>query len=295
MHKHSYAYGNTLAFSCSDEIKLPNTIYINQLDSIPSADFSYDVSFETNQNRTITLFAKDDFREEDSLNEWIFTVDKVVSFLCDNTKSQIYYVKDENYTDELMHYWLIHIVLPIYFTLNDSYYFLHTGSVNIDEKIVLFIGDSFAGKSTLTDYFLKKGHSLCSDDKLATFQKDSIFYAHTSHPYHRPYRGTEDLGIKAENFTPTTQEIGDIYWLLPVDATEPISISELKGLKKFEVLRYSTEMDIYVNKVKRFEYISRLANKLKVYEIKIPRDLEKLQEVYDAIVQHTKRGTNADI
>jgi len=143
--------------------------------------------------------------------------------------------------------WLIHIVLPAALTLDDTYYFLHTGSVNIENKAVLFTGESYAGKSTLTEYFLQKGHALVSDDKLATFQKDEKFYAKPSHAFHRPYRAPEELGRVSENFNTQELEMGTIYWLEPAEATESIEITELKGLKKFECLRYATEMDLGIN------------------------------------------------
>jgi len=148
------------------------------------------------------------------------------------------------------------------------------------------MGNSYAGKSTLTDYFLQKNHTLLSDDKLATYEQNAAFYAYPSHPFHRPYRELETLGIEAVNFSKEALAIGNIYWITPVEAEEKILIQELKGLKKFEVLRYSTEMDIYVNKAQRFEYITKLANRLKVFEIQIPRNLERLQEVYEAILKH---------
>jgi hypothetical protein len=177
--------------------------------------------------------------------------------------------------------------LPIFFTLSKKYYLLHTGSININNKAVLFTGNSHAGKSTLTDYFLKKNYVLLSDDKLATFKKEDKFYCVPSHPYHRPYRGVEDLGIKTENFNTQELKIDRIYWIKPVEANEDIVVSEMLGVKKFEVLRYSTEMDLTVN-VDRFNYITKLANSVKVYEIQIPRNIDRLEEVYDKILLHVE-------
>ena len=288
MKKHTYAYGYNLVFSSDLEKTTPDTIYINKTQTLPLNDYQYEISFYTNQNRTIYLKTLDNFDTAKKFDKWIFVVEGVVSFLCDTNTKQILFQKDYNYQTKLMEYWLIHIVLPIYLSLDSTYYFLHAGSVNINAKAILFSGNSHSGKSTLTDYFLKKGHSLLSDDKLATFKVDDGFYCVLSHAYHRPYRLIEDLGVKAKKTSIGKLEFNTIYWIEPSKADDEVVIQEIKGLKKFEVLRYSTEMDLHVNQKKRFEYIAELANTCHVYEIKIPRNLDRLEEVYSKIIQHTK-------
>ena len=280
-------YGYKLVFDENSNADL-KCININEISSIPLTDFSHKVNFHTNQNREISLYTKSPLETFTMPNEWLFCVEGVVSFLCKGDTQKLYYKKELHYSDTLMRYWLIHIVLPIALTLDASYYFLHTGSVNINNKAVLFTGESYAGKSTLTDYFLKKGHALVSDDKLATFQKDERVYSQPSHPFHRPYRAMEDLGIESENFHTHELEIGALYWLEPAKATDDVEIKELKGLKKFECLRYATEMDLGVNQKKRFTYLTQLANSVKLYAIKVPRDLQRLEEVYAAITTHNR-------
>ena len=288
MSCHSYAYGHKLLFNSSIINPTQNTFLINPTINISLDDFPYHVDFQTNQERTLYLCAKSDFRKESSLDEWIFVVEGVVSFICDSKQKKIEYFEDLEYSDTLMEYWLIHIVLPMLLSLDRTYYFLHVGSVVVDNLGILFSGDSYAGKSTLTDFFLQKKHLLLSDDKLASYVKDDKFYVVASHPYHRPYRKTEDLGIKEDNFCEREVPLDIIYWLTPVAEDEKIEIEELKGLRKFEVLRYSTEMDIYVNKKNRFEYITQLANSIKVYELKVPHKKERLDEVYGTIIKHIK-------
>jgi len=286
MGKHHYAYGHTLSFHTPPTLKQSDTIYINEIKNLEKDHLYFQANFHTNQKRKIYLLTENDFRNSTSLEKWIFVVEDVVSFVCDTKQQQIFYHKDFNYTDKLMEYWLIHILLPIYLTLNDSYYFFHTGSVEVNNQAVLFIGDSYAGKSTLTDFFLKKGHTLLSDDKLGTYIKDDDVYCTPSHPYHRPYRNLEDLGIKVDKFEKKQVEVGKIFWLKPVDGDADVSMKKLKGLKKFEVLRYSTEMDLYVNQEERFKYISKIANSLDVYEIEIPHDKKRLDEVYNQILTY---------
>jgi hypothetical protein len=60
------------------------------------------------------------------------------------------------------------------------------------------------------------------------------------------------------------------------------------GIKKFTALRYATDIDLQVNKKSRFEILSKIANSIKVYDISIPWDLDRLEEVYQAIIKHNK-------
>ncbi len=289
MNKHFYAYGHTIFFQSSSQNLSQNQIIIHKCNGISINDFTYKHSFENNQNRVIYLKTKENIELNGAPEEWIFVVEDVVVFLCNIKTQKICYKEGPKFSKTLLEYWLIHIVLPMHLTIQNKFYFLHTGSVVVDRKAVLFMGESYAGKSTLTDFFLKKGHSLVSDDKLATFYKDDSFHCFSSHKYHRPYRKMEDLGVEATKFYSGEVNIGNVYWLTPVKATQSVEIKHLSGVKKFERLRYSTEMDLYINKRKRFEYLGRLANSINMYEIQIPNDLNRLEEVYEKIIEHIQK------
>lgn len=286
--KHLYAYGHQLLFHAQHLKESNGFIQILLCEELSLKTYTHKIFFETNQGREIYLCSPKSLDEDNNI--WAFVVEECVTFFCDIKRKTICYTKAEKFSQELMEYWLIHIVLPLYFTLEGRYYFFHTGSVAIDGKAVLFMGDSYAGKSTMTDYFLKQQHPLLSDDKLATFyaNESKCFMAHASHPYHRPYRAKEDLGKKTENFEQKSYEIGNIYWLEPVTAEKDIRIRELKGIKKFERLRYSTEMDVAINQKERFRYIAKFANAVSMYEVEVPHDMAKLPKVYEAIMQHIK-------
>ncbi len=283
--EHLYAYGHRLTFFPSQEEKR-DAIQIQKCDTLSLEQYSHKIFFETNQDREIYLCSPKSLDE--NKNRWAFVVKDCVAFVCDIQNKSICYTKAEKFTTKLMEYWLIHIVLPLFFTLEGRYYFFHTGSVVVDGHAVLFMGDSYAGKSTLTDYFLQKKHPLLSDDKLASFYdaQKKCFKVHASHPYHRPYRAKEDLGKKTDNFQEKSYPIGKIYWLQPVDSKEEIGIKELKGVAKFERLRYSTEMDIALNSKERFSYVAKFANSVAMYELAVPNDLKKLPLVYEKVIEH---------
>ena len=287
--KHLYAYGHTLSFYSTRKQRECNTIYIDCLHTLSLKQYTHKIFFDTNQGREIYLCSQYDLNEKQ--DKWAFVVEGCITFLCNTETKTICYKEEQNFSQELMEYWLVHIVLPLFLTLENKHYFFHTGSVLVEDKAVLFMGDSYAGKSTLTDFFLQKGHALLSDDKLASFydEQSEAFFVHASHPYHRPYRAREDLGQKAENFKEGRFSIGKIYWLEPVAAEKEVSIKELKGRKKFECLRYSTEMDIALYKRERFEYLSKFANSMKIYEVQVPHDMKRLGEVYEKIVEDIKK------
>ena len=189
---------------------------------------------------------------------------------------------------ELLEYWFLHILLPLFYSLNAEYYFLHTGSVLVDEKPILFIAPSFGGKSTMTDYFMKQGHTLVTDDKLATFEKEGEFMAVASIPFHRPYRKMEDLGLHVKNFATEIKPIHSIYRITKVDATADVTIRELKGIEKFSRLHENSEMNFGFSMKENIPYLSKMANTLKIFEVNMPWDLNRQEEVYQAIKNHAQ-------
>ncbi|MCK5536979.1 MAG: hypothetical protein KAI79_09140, partial [Bacteroidales bacterium] len=151
----------------------------------------------------------------------------------------------------------------------------------------LFIAESFGGKSTMTDFFIKQGHVMISDDKVATYEKDGQIFSVSSHPHHRPYRKMEDLGYAVENFSLLPKPIHAIYELEKVDENDEVKIIELQGVEKFKSLRYASEMNLFFLKPERFEFLMQMANMLLVYKVTVPWNLERLVDVHDQIIQHS--------
>jgi hypothetical protein len=284
-HRQQYAYGHHLSFN--QRKKASDLLVINEGTSpLPLENSKFRLDFETNQKRKIYLCLENSL--EHIIGKFLFVVADCVAFYCSIESFEIRYSKKKNYSDAVMEYWLVHIVVPLFFTIENRYYFFHAGAVTLKSKVVFFIGDSYAGKSTLTNFFLQKGHTLVSDDKVATYKKDGKFYANSSHNRHRPYRAIEDLGIVCENFKAKSYEIETLFWLVPVGATEAVSIRTLKGVEKFEKLRYATEMDIACNLKERFAYLSEFSSSIVVNELKVPNNLERLDEVYKKILAYSK-------
>ena len=258
-----------------------NSIFLIQKNGITNVKCQDFYKFDNNQGREISLFL--------APSSFIFSVKNVLSFECFTETNEVFYQLHKEGTQELLEYWFAHTLLPIYFTIADTYYFLHAGAVRVNSKTVLFMADSMGGKSTTTDYFIQKGHTLVSDDKVGTFEEDGKFRLVSSYPYHRPYRKFEDLGLKVDNFEENVTDLDIIYMLDVNEDYDKVTIIELKGLEKVGLLIRGTDINLPILQKERFAYITKLANATPVFHIQIPKDLERLNEVYSEILKHTKR------
>jgi hypothetical protein len=250
-------------------------------------DFPFELIYQNNQDRNVILATDREFDQPADDQKWLFSVENVISYTWQSNSHEMFYTFHEGATDEIFKFWLYHIVLPIKLSIEQVYKFLHAGAVEIDENAVLFMAPSFGGKSTLTDYFLQRGHPLITDDKMATFEKDGEYYAVPSHPYHRPFRTVEVLGHLCENPATQIRPIHAIYILAKAEADAPIVIRRLKGVEKFSRLHEGGEMNFSFFTPQYVAYLAGLANRIKVYEIIVPHDMERLEEVYQSIKEHT--------
>ncbi len=100
---------------------------------------------------------------------WCLEVEKVISFSWTGGEPTIEYQLHDEGTQALLVFWFVHIFLPLHLTLERGWDFIHGAAVEVDAQPILFIAPSTGGKSTLGDYFLKQGHPMLSDDKVATF------------------------------------------------------------------------------------------------------------------------------
>ncbi|MHC3994485.1 hypothetical protein ACXWTF_06610 [Thiomicrolovo sp. ZZH C-3] len=239
--------------------------------------------------RNVYLYSDRLFDGSDYGQPWCYEVKDVVTFYWVGGERTLYYELQACGSAALLAFWFIHLVLPLYFTLEEMYDFFHAGAVEIDGKPILFIAPSMGGKSTLTDYFIRQGHTLISDDKVATFIESGHFIAVGAHPYHRPYRKFEELGYHVTDFMTDFSPISAFYVLEKADAGAAVMIEEIKGFHKFEALLPNYLFLFSFLKAKRLKYLSTLLNQVRVYTITVPHDLDRLSEVHNAICTHRRR------
>lgn len=275
------------AFAESESPTSFGALSIIKDESVEHSSLPVSLLYQNNQDRQVSLVTDREFTIPADDQPWIFHVENVISFAWETQRNIISYRYHELATDEIFQFWLYHIVVPIYFSINRTYNFLHAGAVEIDGQAVAFMAPSFGGKSTLTDYFLHRGHSLITDDKLATYEDNGVYYSVPSHPYHRPFRTVEVLGHLAQNFATQIHPLHAIYILEKSVPDSEIAIRKLKGIEKFSRLHEGGEMSFSFFTPKYVSYLAGLANKVSVFSITVPHDLERLEEVYQAIKEHT--------
>lgn len=264
-----------------------NSLIVVQDDTIDHLCFPISLVYQNNQDRQIALNTDRDVTVPSDDQPWIFYVENVISFAWETKGSVIRYRFHRLATDDIFRFWLYHVVLPIYLSISQKYRFLHAGAVEVEEKSILFMAPSFGGKSTLTDYFLQRGHPLITDDKMATYKADGVYYAVPSHAYHRPFRTVEVLGHLCENPATDVRPIHAIYILEKGEPDGEIAIRKLKGVEKFARLHEGGEMNFSFFTPQYVTYLAGLANAVNVFNVTVPHDLQRLEAVYQAIKEHT--------
>jgi len=217
---------------------------------------------------------------------WGLEIKDVLTLFWDRKTQSIGYIKGKYFSKKRLEFWTFHTFLPLALSLQKSHTILHVGAVLFNNKAILFSALSFGGKSTLTAYFLDKGHALLGDDTVAIIKDKEVYNAIASYPFSRPYREPESLGSKVDNFVQKPSYLQSMYHLKSVDKEAKVSIRTLYGIEKFKVLQQSLFIEFSSLKEINFIFITDLAKHISVYEIEIPWDLERLEEVYQAILTH---------
>jgi hypothetical protein len=255
----------------------------SRLDAFPFKTDWFDMSGQKARYHSIHPY-----EEAGGAFPWALEVKDVVTLIWEASDQKIIYSKGKHYTPERLRFWIYHTFFPLVLELERKYRILHVGAVEIKGKPVLFSAFSFGGKSTLTDYFIQKGHTMLSDDSMAIDKRGDKYYAIASYPFHRPYREPETLGYLVENFATVPNPLHAVYLLEKCEPDAEVKIVELKGIEKFKAFHYSIFIDFSFMKQERFDFFTEMAKHVPVYKILIPWDLERLGEVYERIVENVR-------
>lgn len=238
--------------------------------------------------RKVYLYSDRIFEKNTDKQPWCYEVKDVLRFYWYAGDSTIYYRLDKKGDASLLSFWFIHLLLPLYFTLEKRFDFFHAGAVRVEDKNILFLAPSMGGKSTMTDFFLKQGHSLIADDKVATFSAKNQFMTVASHPYHRPYRKFEDLGTRVQHYENICEPIHALYSLQKSPASSKPLISEVSGVDKFKTILPNYLYMFPYLMAYRLQYLSKVLHSIKMFHIQIPWDQKQLGSVHDSICQHCR-------
>lgn len=236
--------------------------------------------------RKVRYYANVPFEKQTSVTSWALEVEDVVTLIWSSNPNTIRYIEGEKFTAKLLEFWVLHTFLPLALELAKVYHILHVSAVEINDDVIAFSAFSGGGKSTLTDYFIQKGHCIYGDDTIAIEEKKGSYSVIASYPFHRPYRQPEVLGYNIPNFATKAKSFSSMYVLDKSTASAKVCIEELTGIEKFEALYQSRFVTFEYMKKERYLFASKMAQKVKVYKIVVPWDLSRLEEVYQAILTH---------
>lgn len=218
---------------------------------------------------------------------WCYEIKDIVRFYWLGGERCIYYTVGPAGDAKLLSYWFIHVFLPYFLCVEGMYQFFHASAVEIGNTAHLFMAPSMGGKSTLTDALLTYGAPLIGDDKIPIFSRGDSFMAVPSHPYHRPYRKFEDLGLRAQKLSKTFRPIQHIYILSSVSGTAEPALIPLHGHQKFTALfphffHFSSPL-----RPQRFRFLSEIASNIPISTLEIPWNLKKLENISHLLTRHT--------
>ena len=225
-----------------------------------------------------------DFPKINTDTDWGLEVKDVLTLFWSKAREEIHYRQGKGYRPDRLRFWVYHTFFPITLERRSIYHILHVGSVEIAGRPVLFSAPSFGGKSTMTDYFIQRGHTVLSDDALGIEKVGDVYHAIASYPFHRPYRKPEDLGYPVEDFATESKPLSAVYMLNRSDPQSEIVIREIKGVEKFKAFHFSSFVRFNFTQKDRFRFFAEMAEKVPVYEIIYPHDMEKMPEVYEKII-----------
>ena len=279
------------AFTLKPNFSFGNrSIKVIECSDFPESDiFNYATKWYAMSGQEARYHSAVPFKEAQGNFSWALEIKDVVTLLWESKDKNILYRAGKNYTPKQLRFWIYHTFFPIVLELEHIYRILHVGSVEIKGKPVIFSAFSFGGKSTMTDYFIQKGHTMLSDDSLGIDKRGNDYYAIASYPFHRPYREPEVLGYPVKNFATEPKPLHAVYRLEKSEPKATVEINEVKGIEKFKAFHYSTFIDFSFMKQERFAFFTEMAKHVPVYGIKVPWDLERLSEVYEKIVEHSIR------
>jgi hypothetical protein len=221
---------------------------------------------------------------------WILQVADVVSFSWTSGEAVATARMGPEGTPDRFRFWFIHVFLPLYLALEEGVDFIHAGAVLVGHEAIAFVAPSTGGKSTLTARFVERGHHLVTDDKLATFFSDRRLMAVPAHGALRPYRQAEDLGYQVATRALAPAPVRAFYVLEPARPSDAVAFREVRGFEKFRSLLPGYLVGFPLLRDRCMDYLARVVNSVPVFEVDVPRNLRRLDEVYAEIIRHVECG-----
>jgi len=129
-----YLYNHTVTFSsfedkieeCMENVAEGLTFKETEV-KFEKKTFSFRIQFHNSQKREVTLYSNRSFSHNNEERVWLFEVKDVVSYLWKSSSMEIKFSRQQAFTQQLFEYWSLHIFLPLLFTIEQKYHFIHAG------------------------------------------------------------------------------------------------------------------------------------------------------------------------
>lgn len=230
-------------------------------------------------------------------------------------QNQIVCYTSENISERTISHLLLDQVMPrILYTTGHS--IVHASAVIIDKQVVLFIGDSGRGKSTLALSFDREGYPVLSDDTILIADKDDGFVAQVLYRGFRvwsdtaksligiqdtvdlvsQYNSKQRLIASTQSELPSQFPIGAAFLITePVTKSNEIRIAEIPPSESVMTLVQSSfrlDMTDKALLAKEFDTFTNFVHQTPFYTLSYPRDYSRLPEVHKAILAVVSNNPN---
>jgi hypothetical protein len=185
---------------------------------------------------------------------------------------------------------------------------MHGAALLKDDKLIMIMGDSGAGKSTTMAGLMQKGLLPFSDDVCVPVYIDGKYRFYSSYPMMKFWKSTLDmdgLDLNADRkirpdmdkyglyfqdrFVVEPKEPDFIFVLSISDQITELKISQLSGIALFQELERNAYRGEYIGatdlKSEHFGFFSRLANQVLCYKIEKPDRAASLESITELIFE----------
>jgi hypothetical protein len=282
-------FGYTIDFS---EFPFLNTTITNTLPKITVEKhdllfFPWHTEYLPHSGREVRYASMLPFRENIRKKmPWAMHIKDVATLMWIPKEQKIGYSIEKAFTPERLRFWVYHTFLPLLFEMQQQYHIIHAGGVELSDKALLFIAPSFGGKSTLTASLHQDGYRLLGDDTIALKATGKGVNAIASYPFYRPYREPETLGYQTQLYVTKTLDDISLCILKKVPADALCTIEPIHGVMRFKALHLSAFVPIPFLKKQMFQTQQLLLQHIPVYEITVPWDKTRLNEVKTKLIQY---------
>lgn len=211
-----------------------------------------------------------------------------------------------NYT--IVATWLLGTVMA-YLLQYHGYLVLHGSAVLINQRAVIFSGESGAGKSTIASALVKKGYSLLTDDvvvvktltdgsmvlvpgpaKVKLWADALELLEHSANGLQAVVNKMDKYQLPVANHECALYPIASFYELNPDSSKQEVDCRELFGVDKLQLLiknTYRYNMLKPLNKLaEHFKSCSQLGAKIRTYQIKRSAAPQSLAIIIDLVKNH---------